>query len=171
MSVCHVLFDMKAGMSFPGLYAFSDWRSWSRGYVWFYLGFVGFYLIFYELYSFVIKIKCSKKIFSLFLICGFYNKFIYWLSYPLVSSPCSIDFGLTLTLSLYSILCLFKIRTMWSWGGTTHKLKPSPICLQTLVLYATLCSLCHLTTCVLCFLGHCCTSMYSNDGHALISAL
>ena len=33
MSVYHVLFDMKAGMSFPGLYAFSDWRSWSRGYV------------------------------------------------------------------------------------------------------------------------------------------
>ena len=60
MNICHVLFDMKAGMCFPGLYALSDWRSWSREYVCFYLGFLGFYLIFYELYSFVIKIKCSK---------------------------------------------------------------------------------------------------------------
>ena len=33
MSKYHVLFDMKAGMSFPGLYALLDWRSWSRGYV------------------------------------------------------------------------------------------------------------------------------------------
>ena len=72
MNICHVLFDMKAGMCFPGLYALSDRRSWSRGYVCFYLGFLGFYLIFYELYSFVIKIKCSKNI-PFYFICGFYN--------------------------------------------------------------------------------------------------
>ena len=50
-------------MCFPSLYALSDWRRWSRGYVCFYLGFLGFYLIFYELYSFVIKIKYSKIFF------------------------------------------------------------------------------------------------------------
>ena len=33
MNIYHVLFDMKAGISLPGLYALSDWRSQSRGYV------------------------------------------------------------------------------------------------------------------------------------------
>ena len=61
MNICHVLFDMKAGMCFPGLYAFSDWRSWSRECGCFYLGFLGFYLIFYEFYSFVIKKNAQKK--------------------------------------------------------------------------------------------------------------
>ena len=38
------------------------------------------------------------------------------------------------------------IRTMWSWGGATHKVKPSPICHWTLVLHATLCSFHYLNT-------------------------
>ena len=84
MNIYHVLFDMKAGISFPGLYELSDWWSWSRGYVWFYLGFLGFYLIFYEhLFFCDIKIQCSK----IFFYMCFYNRLKLTWCYACNSTP------------------------------------------------------------------------------------
>ena len=68
MNICHVLFDIKAGINLPGLYALFNWRSRSRGYVSLYLGFLKIYLIFYKyLFFYDIKIKCLK----IFFICVF----------------------------------------------------------------------------------------------------
>ena len=76
--------------------------------MWFYLGFVGFYLIFYELYSFVIKIKCSKKNIPFFFICGFYNTCMY--SKPQRHHPYGLLkqlLILELLLSLFNMLLTF----------------------------------------------------------------
>ena len=50
---------------------------------------------------------------------------------------------LRISISPYPIPLYSEIRTLWSQGGATHKLKPSPICHWTPVLNATPCSSCY----------------------------
>ena len=125
VNVYHVLFDTNAGINLPGLYALSDWRSWSRRYVWFYLGFLRFYLMFYKhLFFCDIKIKYLK----IFFICVFITVSITFL-FPI------------LTLTLWSILELrmpnpdhpphsypFPIHPDWRYCNPISDLLIPPCC-------------------------------------------